>query len=117
MLLFSGVPEDPENKTGMEKHCAEALYFAVKSVMHAIQTEDQDAQQDAAHQMIQIAKPLNMSRWSELKLANGKPLVQIPKGNEHIVNLEWTEDKQAQLKTLVERYISQGASGVGRVHL
>jgi len=79
MWLFSGVPEDPEDETVMEMHGADALYSAVKSLMHAIRTEDQEAQQDAAHRMIQIAKPWTIRRWSESKLANGKPLVQIPK--------------------------------------
>jgi len=36
MWLFSGAPEDPEDDTVMEKHGAEALYSAVKSLMHAI---------------------------------------------------------------------------------
>jgi hypothetical protein len=46
----------------MEKHCTNALYSAVKSLMHAIRTEDQDAQQDVAHWMIQIAKPWTIRR-------------------------------------------------------
>ena len=57
MWLFSGAPEDPEDETVMEMHDADALYSTVKSLMHAILTEDQDAQQDAAHRLIQIAKP------------------------------------------------------------
>jgi len=65
MWLFSGVPEDPEDETVMEMHGTDALYSAVKSLMHAIRTEDQDAQQDAAHQMIQIATPWTIRRWSE----------------------------------------------------
>jgi len=77
---------------------------------------DQDAQQDAAHRMIQIAKPWTIRRWSESKLANGKPLLRIPKENAHLVDLEWTEEEQAKLKTLVERYTSRGASGAWRVH-
>jgi hypothetical protein len=84
--------------------------------MHAVWTEDQDAPQDAAHQMIQIAKPWTIRRWSESKLANGKPLGQIQKENAHLVDLEWTEEEQAELKTLVERYTSRGASGAWRVH-
>jgi hypothetical protein len=40
MWLFSGVPENPEDGTVMEKHGANALYSAVKSLMHAIRTED-----------------------------------------------------------------------------
>ena len=116
MRLFSVAPEDPENETLMEKHGAEALYSAVKSLILAIWTEDQNAQQDAAHQMIQIAKPWTKKRWSESKLPNGKPLVRISKENAHLVDLEWTEEEQAKLMTLVERYTSQGASGVWRVH-
>jgi hypothetical protein len=116
MWLFSGAPEDPEDETVMEMHGADALYSAVKSLMHAIRTEDQDAQQDAAHRMIQIAKPWTIRRWSESKLANGKPLVRIPKENAHLVDLEWTEDEQAKLKSLVERYTARGASGAWRVH-
>ena len=100
----------------MEKHGADALYSAVKSLMHAIHTKDEDAQKDAAHRMIQSAKPWTIRRWSDSKLANGKPLVWIPKEDSHHGDLEWTEHKQAKLKTLVERYTSQGASGAWRVH-
>jgi len=116
MWLFSGAPEDTEDDTVMEKHSADALYSAVKSLMQAIRTEDKDARQDAAHRMIQIAKPWTIRRWSESKLANGKPPVRIPKENAHLVDLEWTEEEQGKLKTLVERYTSWGASGVWRVH-
>jgi len=55
-------------------------------------------------------------RWSESKLANGKPLVRIPKEIAHLVDLQWTEDEQAKLKTLVERFTSRGTSGAWRVH-
>jgi hypothetical protein len=103
MWLFSGATENPEDETVMEKHGADALYSAVKSLMHVIRTEDQDAQQDAAHRMIQIAKPWTISRWSESKLGNRKPLVRIPKENAHLDDLEWTEDEEAKLQTLVER--------------
>jgi hypothetical protein len=88
MWLLSGAPEDPEDETVMEMHGADALYSAVKSLMHAFRTEDQDAQQDAAHRMSQISKPWTIRRWSEWKLANGKPLVRIPKENAHLVDLE-----------------------------
>jgi SNF2 family DNA or RNA helicase len=44
MWLFSGAPENPEDETVMEKHGADALYSAVKSLMHAIRTEPQEAQ-------------------------------------------------------------------------
>jgi hypothetical protein len=116
MWLFSGASEDPEDETVMEMHRTDVLYSAVKSLMHAIWNEDQDAQHDAAHWMIQNAKPWMIRRWSELKLANGKPLVWIPKGNGLLVDLEWTKDEQGELKILVERYTSWSASGAWRVH-
>jgi hypothetical protein len=59
-------------------------------------------QHHAAHQMIQIAKPWTIWRWSESKLGKGKPLVQIQKENPQLGDLEWTEDEQAKLKTIVE---------------
>jgi hypothetical protein len=49
----------------MEKHGADALYYAVKSLMHVIWTDDQEAQQDVAHRMIQIATRWTIRRWSE----------------------------------------------------
>jgi hypothetical protein len=57
MGQFCGAPEDPEDNALIEEHGAKALYTAVKSLMHAIQPKDEEAQQDVAHQMIQIAKP------------------------------------------------------------
>jgi hypothetical protein len=92
MWLIPGAPEDPEDGTVMEMDVADALYSAVKSLMHAIQTEDQDSQQDAAHQVIQIAKPWMIKRWSDWKLPNWKPLVRIAKGNVLLVDLEWAEN-------------------------
>jgi SNF2 family DNA or RNA helicase len=56
MWLFSGVPDDPEDDMVMEQHRADALYFAVKSLMHPIRTEDEEVQQDAAHWSIQFAR-------------------------------------------------------------
>ena len=43
MWLFSGAREDREDETAMEMHGANALYSAVKSLIHALWTEDQDA--------------------------------------------------------------------------
>ena len=83
--------------------------------MHAIQTKDEEDQQDAVHRMIQIATPWTIRRWSESQLASGKPLVRIPKEKAHLMDLEWTEEEQAHVKTLVERYTLRGASGVSRV--
>jgi hypothetical protein len=116
MWMCSSASEDPEDETVMEMHGDDGLYSAVKSLMHAIRTKEQDAQRDAAQQMIQIEKPWTIRRWFESKLANGKPLVWIPKKNAHLVALKWTEDKQGQLKTDVERYTSRGVSGMWRVH-
>jgi len=65
LSLFSGAPEDPEDETVMEMHSADGLYSAVKSMMHSIRTADEEAQQDAAHQLIQIAKPWTIRRGSE----------------------------------------------------
>jgi len=87
MWLFSDAPEDHENDSVMEMPHAEALYSAAKSMLHAISTEDEDAQQDAMHQMIQIAKPWMIRRWSESKLTNGDPLVWILKANAHLFDL------------------------------
>jgi len=114
--LFSGAPDNPDDDTVMEKHGAGALYSAVKRLMHAIQTKDKEAQQDAAHRMIQIAKPRTIRRWSVSKLANVKPLIRIPKENPHLIDLVWPEEEQAHRKTLVERYTSWGASRAWRVH-
>jgi len=95
----------------LEKHSADTLYSTVKILIHAIWTEDQQGQQNAVYQMIQIAKPWMIRRWLESKLADGTPLVPIPKYNAHLKDLKWTEDEQAKLKMLVDRYTSQGASG------
>jgi len=51
-----------------------------------------------------------------LKLANGKPLVRIREETAHLIELEWTEEEEAHVKTLVERYTSRGAVGSWRVH-
>jgi len=40
----------------------------------------------------------------------------MPKENAHPIDFEWTEDEQAKLMVLVERYTSCGASGEWRVH-
>jgi hypothetical protein len=116
MCLFSGARDDAEDDTVKETHGAEALYSAVKSLMHAIRTENEEAQWNAAHRMIQIAKPWTIRWWSELRLANGKPLVWIPKQKAHLIDLGRTEDTQTTLQTLVERYTLRGASGAWRAH-
>jgi len=116
MWLFSGVREDTEDDTVMGKHCAEALYPAVKCLMHAICIKDHNTKKDAVDGMIQIAMSWMIRRWLELNLVNGIRFLQIPKENANLVDLEWTVEEQPKLKTLVERYASQGALEVWRVH-
>jgi len=116
MWLFSGAPEDPKDETVMEKHGTQSLYSALKSSMHAILTEDHDAQPDVADRMIYIATRWTFRRWSETNLMNGDPLVWTPKENAYRADPELTEEEQAKLKTLVKRYTSKGTSGVWRVH-
>ena len=116
MWRCPSAPEDADDDTVVEKHSGEALDPAVKSLIRAFWTEVHNTQQDAAHRMIQVAIPWTMRRWSESKLANVIPLVRIAKQHAHLVDLEWTEEEQAKVKTLVERYTSQGASGAWRVH-
>jgi len=116
MWLFSGVPDHPEDDTVREKDGAEALYSAVKGLMHANRTENEEARQDVGLRMIQFAKPWTIRRWSESKLGKRKPLVRIPKVNAHLIDLEWTEDVYAKLNTLVEIYTSRGPSGAWRIY-
>jgi hypothetical protein len=109
--LVSGASEHPVDNTGMEKHSAEALYSGAKSLMHAIWTKDEEAQQDVAPRMIQISKPSMIRQWSQLKLGNIEPLVRIPKQNAHLIDLVETEAKHVHQKTVVEKYNASGSSG------
>jgi len=93
MWLFPGASEDPEDQTVMEQYSTEELYFAAKTLMHAIWTEDKDSQQETAYRIIVIAKPWTISRWSESKLANGEQLVQLPMENALLVGLKLTEEE------------------------
>jgi len=70
MWLYPGVPDNAEDDTLMETHGAEAFDTTIKSVMHAIQTEDKDAQREVAQWMIQIAKPWTIRSSLESRLAN-----------------------------------------------
>jgi hypothetical protein len=117
MWLFSVVPDNPENDTLIEKHGADVLYSAMKRLLDATWTEDDQAQQNTAHQMIQITKPWMIRMWLELNHANRNPPLQIPKMYALLFDLESTEAEQAQLKALVERYTSCGTSGAWRAHL
>jgi len=100
----------------MEKHGANELYSAVKSLMHAIWNEDKEAQQDAVHRMIQIATSWMIRKWSHSKLTNRKPILRIQNQNAHLFASDRTEDEKAQLKPVVERFTLRGASESWRVH-
>jgi len=115
MWLFQKAHDDPEDDTVMTKDCAGALYYDVKSWMHAIWTNYDEAQQDVAHRVIQIAEPWMIGMWLESKIANRKSLFPLHEENAHLIGLEWTEDKQANVMTLVERYSLRGFSGAWRV--
>jgi len=94
MWLYSAAPEDPEDGTVMENHGAQAFYTAGKSLMLAILTEDDEAQQHVVHRMIQIAKPWTIRRWLESRLANAKLLIPILEEKVHVIELEPTEEEQ-----------------------
>jgi hypothetical protein len=111
MWLKLDAPKDSEDDTAMENHGPELVYSTVTSLMYAIRTEDHNTQQHTAHRMIQIKNYRTITRWSESKLANEKSLVRIPNKNAQLVDLQSTEDEQATLMTLVERYTLLGASG------
>jgi len=113
---FSGAPEDLKCDTVMEKHGEGALYATVKSLMHVIRTEDEQAQQDAPDRIMQILKPWTIRRSLELRFLKEKSLPWILQEIAHLIDLEWTEDLHAKLKALVERYTSCDASVAWRVH-
>ena len=100
----------------MENHGAEAQYSVVRSLVYAILMENNEGQNNVVHQMIQIGKPSTIRRSLDSKNANGKPLLQILKHTARLANLEWTEEEQAKLQTLVERYTLESRSGAWRVH-
>jgi len=115
LWLFSGASDNPEDDTVMEKHGKEALYSAVKSLMQAIHTEDKEAEQDAVHQMIQIAKRWTIKQWYESKLASTKPVNLMRNANAPLIDVDSSEERLANLTTQVERYSSRGALGAWRV--
>lgn len=57
MWQYSGVPEDPEDNPVTEKHSVDTPDSMVKSILHAIDIEKNQAQNDPGHQILQIAKP------------------------------------------------------------
>jgi hypothetical protein len=69
--------------------------------MHAIRTEDEEATPCSTPDDPNC-KAWTIWRRSESKLGKGKPLVRIQKEDPQLGDLEWTEDEQAKLKTIVE---------------
>jgi len=117
MWLFSGATEDPQDDTVAEKHGTEAFDSTVNCSMHAMCNKDNGVEQEAAQWIIQLAKLWRItSRWSESELVDRRTLVPIQMENAHHVDFEWTEEEQAELQILVERYTLQGLSGAWRVH-
>jgi len=82
MWMFSGASGNSEDDPVMKNLCTDILYSMMKSLMHAIQTEYNNAQQDPAHRTIQITRS-----W----LASGKTVVWILEKTAHLSNVEWTE--------------------------
>jgi len=116
MMLISGAPEDWEDDTVIEMHSAETQCSAEWILMHGIEPEDEYSQQDSVHHTIQSAKPWMIRTWSEWNLPKWKPLIQIPKEYEHLIDPESTEEKHAMLKIIVERDTSQDASQAWMIH-
>jgi hypothetical protein len=54
---------EPTREIGPGVNTTDAMASAGESLMHALRTEKQDAQQHLAHRMIQIAKLWTMMRW------------------------------------------------------
>jgi len=77
MWQFSGAPADHEDDRVIEKHVAEALNSAVKSLIQVIWTDDEDARHDAEQRMVLITKARTRWSTSESKLPNAKPLISI----------------------------------------
>jgi hypothetical protein len=116
MWQVPGAPDNSDDDTVIGMHCTDTMYSAAKSLIDAIRTEDEVAQQDAVLRMIQIAMCWTISRWLESEQANGKPLVWKPNDIAHHPIFRWTEVEQANLKTLVEKYTSWGASDIWRMN-
>jgi hypothetical protein len=54
-------------------------------------------------------------RWLESKLMIEKQLVQIMKPNANLVDLEWSEQEQANYMTQAARYTIHDVEGASRV--
>jgi hypothetical protein len=52
--------------------------------------------------MIEIGKPNTIRRWFRLESANENQLMWIAQRNVDLLDLEWTDDEQEQLKSLAD---------------
>jgi hypothetical protein len=58
-----------------------------------------------------------MKAWgAKSKFADGKPIIWILMANAHYIDLQCMKDERAQLKTIMKRDISQGASEAWRLY-
>jgi len=63
MKLFQTTPDSPANDTLMEQHWADALYSTGKSLMNAMQSGYQEAEELEVYHMRQNELPSMLSRW------------------------------------------------------
>lgn len=75
MWQVSGAPADLEDVMLKDKQVAQALHSEVQCLIHAMQTEDNEAQQNAASLMIEVTAGWMIRRWSESNVVKGNPLV------------------------------------------
>ena len=94
----------------------ETLQVSIWSLTQGIRSYDDEAQQSVSEQIIRIAKPWTIWRWSESIPADGEPLVKMPKAKEHIINLIWTITEQQTLQQLVNLCKSQGKEGTYQIY-
>lgn len=77
--MCSAAPDGPNDDSIIQYNADKVLYSSANSGMHAICIEDNEAQQDAAHRIINIEHPSTIRRWSEVKVIQGITVVRIPK--------------------------------------
>jgi len=116
MWHSAGVSEHLNDNIMIEKYNAEVLNFALKRVMHAIQTQQNKAQQDVVHCMIHITKLWTIRKWSKSKTTIEKPSLWLWIDNADLIDLKQTEEDQAQWMTLGERYTLHGTAAAWRIH-
>ena len=102
------IPHEVEVAESVSRHGPVALGKAVANVQRAVSKAlPPDEQQAAAAEMIEVARPWTIRRWTESKLESGAPLVPIPAEIVHQVPLEWTPEEQERLAGVVKRLHEQ----------